>query len=67
MDNKEIGSRIKSLREANGETQQDLADFLGVTQPGIEHYESGRNVPRDEMKRAIAEHYGTTVQKLFFE
>lgn len=37
-----IGGRLKSIRESNGITQEDLANFLGVTQAYLSHIERGK-------------------------
>ena len=37
--------RIKALRAKHGFTQQELADRIGVTQPSIAWWETGRGRP----------------------
>ncbi|KKM01487.1 hypothetical protein LCGC14_1134490 [marine sediment metagenome] len=37
--------RIKALRDRLGFTQQQLADGIGVTQPSVAQWETGRSQP----------------------
>lgn len=39
---KEIGRKIQTAREANGMTQVDLAQILGITQAALSNYELGK-------------------------
>jgi transcriptional regulator with XRE-family HTH domain len=41
VSNKEIGQRLKLLRQERGTTQEDLAEALGMTQPNISAIERG--------------------------
>ena len=41
MINESIGTRIRTLREAGGFTQKDLAVAMGVTQAAVSAWESG--------------------------
>ena len=40
---KELGERIANARKANGLTQQQLAEALGIAQQTLAHYEGGRS------------------------
>lgn len=46
---KEIGLRIKQLREQRGLTQRQFAAFLDIASSSISQFEAGRNVPGGEM------------------
>lgn len=61
----EIGGRLKMLR--GNKTIQEVADATGIDTSTIGMYEIGQRIPRDNNKIILAEYYGTTVQKLFFE
>lgn len=62
----EIGKRIQALRIKNKESQQELANAIGISPAAVSAYETGERIPRDEIKLALAEHFKTSVQKIFF-
>ncbi len=40
--------RIRNLREDNDKTQEEIANYLGISQRGYSHYEVGNNfIPLD--------------------
>ena len=43
-------AELRSLREAAGLSQQELADAMGVTRAAISHWETGVRSPRGEMR-----------------
>ena len=54
------------LRKARGEMScKDVANKLGISQSALSMYESGKRVPRDELKVRMAKLYNTTVGHLF--
>lgn len=61
-----IGAKISGLRILSGETMEALARSINVTQSAITMYESGRRIPRDEIKIRIADHFGVPVESIFF-
>lgn len=67
MNKKAVGNRIKTLRRKAGETQSELGRVVGVTGSAIQQYEAGIKSPRDEIKLAIAKHYGQSVDNIFFK
>lgn len=56
-----IGSRIRDIREGRGETQEDLANLLGVTPEAVGHYERGRSKIAVTDLQKVADHYGVSV------
>ena len=66
MDAKKIGSNLSELRAKKGETLKDVSDAIGVTVMALSHYENGKRVPRDDIKVRLAEHYGKTVDSIFY-
>ena len=58
--------KLKKLRTEKGESRQDTADAIGVSASSICQYELGDKTPRDEVKVKLAEHFGVSVQDLFF-
>lgn len=64
MIKKEIGKRLKMLRESKGMTQQAVADVLEIAKNTYAHYEDGSNEPRINIIVKIAQYYGITVDWL---
>lgn len=62
-DDNRLGNNIRSLRNAYGDTQQDLAKAVGVSRNSISYYENkGRRDP--EIISAIAKRYMVSVYEL---
>ena len=61
-----IAANLKELRKRKGVTQAEIARALGVPATTYNAWETGQNIPRDDMKVAIAEYYGRTVGFIFF-
>ena len=59
-----IGKRLRELR--GNSTQNETAKALGISTSALTMYEIGCRIPRDEIKLKIAEHYGKTVEEIFF-
>ena len=49
MERKSIGMLIAALRRANGLTQKQLADRLGVSRSAVGNYETGVSAPKEEV------------------
>lgn len=65
MDRTKIGERLRELRM--GRKQSDIANVCGIRTQTYSMYETGKRLPRDDVKTKLAEYFGTTVQKIFFE
>lgn len=50
--------------EQTGQTQEALAQALGITQPMISNYIAGRTMPRPKLALKIAAHTGVPVEAL---
>ena len=63
-----FSERLKTLREQKGETQQDLADLIGVTRNAISAYEKGTRRPAGEkaleVYETIADHFNVDLAYL---
>lgn len=62
---KEVGNKIRRLRENKQFTQEQVAGYLGITQSGYNRYETGnlRRYPSDYLEK-IAVILDTTVDYL---
>lgn len=59
---KMIGANIKRLRLENGETQQQLGEFLGYGPTTVANYESGFRLPDLITFFEIALHYNAKLE-----
>ena len=64
LDPLKIGKKLQSLR--GKKELKTVAEAIGISISALSMYESGERVPRDDIKIALAEYYGTTVGALFF-
>lgn len=63
---KSVAERIKEARLEKGYSVEEVAKGCGISVSAVQMYECGQRVPRDEIKIAMANFFGTTVQDLFF-
>lgn len=56
--NNTIAFKIKTLRNAKGLTQEQLAEAVGTTRATLAGYETGRRNPRLPDLQKIAEYFG---------
>ena len=59
-----FGTRLKCLRKDRGETQKDLADFLGIKQNQIGEMENGRKASTFAKLALLCEHYNISADYL---
>lgn len=64
MDANKIGAKIRALRGA--ESQKALANSLKISKSALAMYERGKRIPRDEIKIRIAQHFGVSLESIFF-
>ena len=67
MEGNYIAENLRELRKRKGVSQTAVARALGVPVTTYHAWEAGQNIPRDNMKKAIADYYGRTVQFIFFK
>ena len=60
-----IITKLKSVRETRGMTQQELADRIGMRRETILHLENNRYNPSLEMALRIAQVFELRVEELF--
>ena len=63
MDRKQIAEKLVELR--GEKTQAEVAENVGISLSTLAMYETGKRIPRDEIKIRLANYYGTTVESLF--
>lgn len=56
--------RLKQLRNIKKDSQQTMADFLGITRQGYGKYENGGSEPSFEMLQRIADYFKVSTDYL---
>ena len=64
MDKDKIAKRLVALR--GEKSQAEVAAALGISPSAYSMYENGERIPRDEIKKKIAEYYKRSVTTIFF-
>ncbi|MBR6528269.1 MAG: helix-turn-helix transcriptional regulator [Lachnospiraceae bacterium] len=64
VDSVKTGEFLAALRKAAGYTQQEVADYLGITNKTVSKWESGAGLPEISILPAVAEMYDVTVDEL---
>lgn len=58
---KQLGSRLRSLRESIGLSQAKFAEVIGSTQSSINRYENGQATPTVELLRKYADYFDVSM------
>ena len=61
FDNRILGQRIKTCRQAAGISQEKVAELVGVSRQAVTKWETGQSAPSTENLFKLAEIFGTTV------
>ncbi len=64
MNRDEMGIRLKKLRGERTQEEVALANDISIS--ALAMYESGKRVPRDEVKIRLANYYKVSINSLFF-
>ena len=67
MNQKEIGKRIKSIRESQGLTRKEFAKKLNVTERTVANYEQGQRGSNTKVLEKIANALGVSLAELIKE
>lgn len=59
-----IGQRLSNLR--GNRTLKEVANAVGISVSALAMYETGKRVPRNEIKVMLARYFNTSVEALFF-
>lgn len=62
---KQLGNRLRSLRESIGISQAKFADVIGSTQSSINRYENGQATPAVELLRKYADYFDVSMDYIF--
>lgn len=58
-----LGKRLKDLR--GDKSRDSVAAAIGISSSALGMYENNMRVPRDDVKKKIAEYYEISIQRLF--
>lgn len=59
-----FSERLYELRTKNGESQDNVADAIGVSRVAFTRYENGTREPKAIIALKIAQHFNVTVEQL---
>lgn len=62
---KEMGKRLKALRESIGISQAKMAEAIGSTQSSINRYENGQSTPSVELFCRYADFFDVSLDYIF--
>lgn len=57
---------LKKLRSEKQETQKQTADSININRSLYSHYENGLRIPRVDVAKKIATHFGVKVEQINF-
>ncbi|MBR2343015.1 MAG: helix-turn-helix transcriptional regulator [Clostridia bacterium] len=67
MDDKKMFSkRLVELRNKKKKTRAEVAAAVGISISAVAMYERGERIPKDDVKRKLADFYGKSVAYIFF-
>ena len=64
MDSKAIGHKLRTLR--GNLDAKTVAEALGISTSALFMYERGERIPRDQIKKRIAQYFDRSVEEIFF-
>ena len=62
---KQIGERLRTLRNSLSLSQAKLAELLGITQSSLNRYENGQSTPTVELFRKYAVFFDVSMDYIF--
>ena len=66
MDNK-VSERLLRMRTLRGETQEQVAEAIGISYVSLSRYETGQRMPKMNILLKLADHYGVSVDEIMRE
>ena len=65
MDEKQVmAERLRTLRRKHNKTQQEIADYLHISQSAYAFYETATKEPKIDTLKRLAELYNTSIDYL---
>ena len=64
MDNRPIGVKLYELRINRGETQEQVAESIGISYVSLSRYETGQRIPKLNIVKKLANYYGVSLDEL---
>jgi len=64
LDNIRVGNQIAHLRKQNGQTQEELAEKLGITAQAISKWENGHTLPETVLLPILSQLFGCTIDSI---
>ena len=64
MNSLHLAENMVKLRRKRGVTQEELADFIGVTKASVSKWENGQSMPDIILLPQLANYYDVTVDEL---
>lgn len=61
---KEIGEYLRTLR--GEKTPNEVCSALNISRSALTMYETGKRIPRDEVKAKLAHYYKSSIESIFF-
>lgn len=61
----DLGKRLKELR--GDRNREKVAESVGISSSALGMYECNKRIPRDDVKKKLADFYNVSIQQLFFE
>lgn len=65
MDNSKIAKKLLELR--GDRTRREVSKAVGISINTLQMYETGKRIPKDDIKIQLANYYGRSVQEIFFD
>ena len=62
---KQLGKRLRTLRESLSLSQAKLAELLGITQSSLNRYENGQSTPSVDLLRKYADFFDVSMDYIF--
>ena len=62
---KQLGKRLRALRESLSLSQAKLAELLSITQSSLNRYENGQSTPSVDLLRKYADFFDVSMDYIF--